>query len=203
MAYRYMVLDSQSIPVAGAILENHPDARVWQIRVLDGGVEAVLEHEILQLLSMDEKHPGMIGRVLRSRGDVVELEPMTTLGEEVRQNLRVHVSFETYVYTLGPDGRAKGRIPVNVHDLSCGGVAFYCVRELDSGQLLEIVVSVTEQPLLLKIQVLRPRPSPSKVQLYAAKFIELTNDEEKFLREAVFYQQIRNSNKGHWGTHEG
>ena len=195
MAYRYMVLDSQSIPVARAILENHPKAQVWQIQILDGDVDAVLNHELLQLLSMDEDHPGMVGRVIRARGDMVELEPIRALGEEARQNLRVQVGFETYVYTLGLDGRANGRIPVNVHDLSCGGVAFFSVRELERGQLLEIVISITEQPAILKIQVLRLRPSPSKVPLYAAKFVELTHDEEKLVREAVFSQQIKNSNK--------
>lgn len=203
MAYKYMVLDSQSIPVARAVLENHPEARVWQIRILDGEVEAVLEHELLQLLGTDENNPGMVGRVLRFRGNVVELEPLRALEEEVRQNLRVQVSFETYIYTLGAKGQVKGRIPVNVHDLSCGGVAFFSVRELERGQLLEIVITMTEQPLILKIQVLRLRPSPSKVPLYAAKFIELTNDEEKLLREAVFSQQIKNSNKRNLKSTEG
>ena len=195
MSYKYMVLDSQSIPVARAILENHPESRIWQIRVLDNGVNAILEHEMLQLVGMDEGSLGMIGRVLRARGDVVEVEPVTSLGEEVRQNLRVHVNFDTFIYTLDADGRVVGRIPALAHDLSCGGIAFFSVRELNQGQLLEVVITITEQPLILKIQVLRPRPSPSKVQLYAAKFIELSNDEEKILREAVFCQQIKNSHK--------
>ena len=55
-----------------------------------------------------------------------------------------------------------------------------------------MVVPVTAQPLVLRCQVLGIRPSgrPSCV-LYAAKFLDLCNDEETMLREAVFNLQLR------------
>lgn len=190
MAYRYFILDSQNIPLARALLETPPQAAVWELHVLDGAIEAVMEHEVLQLVGMDAGTPAKAGRLLRGRGERIAIEPIKALGDEIRQNLRVHISFDTYIYPI--QARWQGRIPVVVHDISSGGIAFFCVRELLPGEQLEIVVPLTKEPLILRTQVIRPRPSNSRVQLYAAKFVDLAESEERMVREAVFGIQIQN-----------
>lgn len=190
MSYRYFILDSQNIPLARAMLESPPDAKIWELQILDDALEVVMEHEMLQLVSMDDRAPAKAGRILRGRGERIALEPMDSLGDEIRQNLRVLAQFDTYIYPLTTAW--KGRIPVVVHDLSSGGIAFFCVRELKRGDQVEIVVPITSYPLILKVQIIRPRPSTSKIQLYAAKFVDMINDEERMIREAVFGQQIQN-----------
>ncbi len=51
---------------------------------------------------------------------------------------------------------------------------------------------ITSEPLILKCQVLRRRPSDRKDEvLYAAKFVEMCDDEEMIVREAVFSVQVR------------
>lgn len=88
-------------------------------------------------------------------------------------------------------GSWRGRRPVETHDLSCGGIAFFCGREFQIGEQFEVVVPVTSEPLVVKGQILRQRPVDGREDtLYAAKFIDLCNDEETILREAVFNLQL-------------
>ena len=54
-----------------------------------------------------------------------------------------------------------------------------------------MVVPVTSQPLVVRGEILRQRPTEREgVTLYAAKFVNLCNDEEMLLREAVFNLQL-------------
>ena len=90
-------------------------------------------------------------------------------------------------------GRWKGRRNIVSNDLSCGGVAFFTDHSLQVGEQLELVIPVTSQPLVVRCQVLRMRPTEDAAVpiMYAAKFVELCNDEETLLRESVFNLQLR------------
>jgi hypothetical protein len=191
--YRYLILDSRSTPLARGHLETPPDAAVWQVRVLDQAVENVLNHEYLQLVSMTDHAPAKMGRLLRQHEDIISIEPIEDLDDEVLQNLRVLVKFSTYIYPLS--GTWKGRIPVISHDLSCRGLSFYCSFPLEVGEVLEVVVPITDHPLILRAKVLRQRPSNSQIPLFSAHFVDLVSGEESMVREAVFGQQIQNKNQ--------
>lgn len=190
MAYPYMILDSRSMVVARAYLESPPDSPVWYIRVLDGGETSVMEHEYLQLVSLGESAPAKLGRILRQRDNVIVIEPMENLTNEVQEKLRVLVEFPTYIYPL--TGKWKGRMPATCRDLSCGGIAFYCDAFLEEKEMLEIVIPITEKPLVLKVQILRQRPTNAKIPMYSAKFVDMVREEEAMVCEAVFGQQINN-----------
>lgn len=194
MGYRYMILDSRSTVVARAMLESPPDAPTWYLRVMDGAAEGVMEHEYLQLVSMDESAPAKKGRVQRRREDVIVVETLDNLDDETCQNLRVQVKFTTYLFPI--TGHWRGRLPAISHDLSCGGVAFYCASPLAEGEQIEVIVPITSEPLVLKAEILRLRPSNSQIQLYSAKFIDMVREEEALVREAVFGQQIKNRPTG-------
>lgn len=188
---RYMIADSQNEPLARAILETPPNNPVWQIRVLDHDLEQVLDHEIINLIPMNLDAPSMTGRILSSdRVDLLTLEPVDSLGDHVRQNLRVPVRFDSFIYPIS--GNWKGRLPIISHDLSCGGIAFFCNFQLRIAEVVELVVPITSQPLILKTQILRLRPAYSNIPLYSAKFVDMIHDEEVLVRESVFSQQIQN-----------
>ena len=57
----------------------------------------------------------------------------------------------------------------------------------------EAVIPVTSEPLVVTCQVLRMRPTERAAVplMYAAKFVDLCNDEETLLRESVFNLQLR------------
>lgn len=189
--YRYMISDSQSNPLSRAILETPPESKVWRVQVLDDGLEQVLEHEIINLISMNQDNPDMAGRIVSSDGfSTLTVEPVDLLGESVRQNLRVPVRFDSFIYPIS--GNWTGRVPIISHDLSCGGIAFFCNFQLRIAELVEVVVPITTQPVILKTRILRLRPSSSNIPLYSAKFVDPIDDEEVLVREAVFSQQIRN-----------
>lgn len=189
MSYRYMILDSRSTAVARGYLESPLDASIWYIRVLDGAEERVMEHEYLQLVSMEESAPAKMGRILRRRNDVISLEPIEDLDDEIQSNLRVQVKFSTYIYPQ--TGKCTKRLPVISHDLSCGGIAFYCSGPLEERDQFEIVIPITTQPLVLKAQILHLRPSNSNIPMFSAKFVDMVREEEAMVREAVFGRQIQ------------
>lgn len=189
MSYKYIVTDSRNAPLASALLESPVTAPVWQIRVLDDQASQVLEHEFVHLIGMEASAPAKTGRVLDRRGDLVALEPIGPLAGDIRRHLRIPARFDSLLYPVTGDW--KGRVPVVNHDLSCGGAAFYCDRGLRIGEVVELVIPITAQPLLIRAVVLRLRPSNSDKQLYSVKFIDLTAGEETALQAAVFDLQLQ------------
>ena len=186
----YALLDSRNAVLAQGRLENPPDAPDWQGRVPEDKISAVMEHEEIQLVPIDGDGDALLGRVRRNRNDLIVLQKLHSLGSEMRQNLRMPTHFQSFIYPVS--GGWKGRRQAEANDLSCGGVAFFCAQQLEDGEVVELVVPITSEPLILKCQVLRRRPSDRKDEvLYAAKFVEMCDDEEMIVREAVFSVQVR------------
>lgn len=188
---RYLLLDSGGIPLAQAKPEGTPSGALWQLRILDDKIDVVLEHKQFKLMSITDSSPSYEGTLVRSRNDMVQLEVRKTAsdGSDMRKNLRVLVRVKSFLYPVS--GRWRGRRNVETNDLSCGGVAFFSEQELSVGERFEIVVPVTSEPLVVQGEVLRRRPTgQAEPVMYAAKFVDLCNDEETLLREAVFNLQL-------------
>ena len=188
---KYLMLDSRGDAIARGILERITDGELWRLRVTEGTADEVMGHNNISLVGDAENSPALEGRIVQREGDVVFVEPVRRLEESVRQNLRIPVRFVTYLYAVS--GGWKGRVPIVTNDLSCGGLAFFCPRKLEVGEIVQVVIPVTSQPLLLSLRVLRQRPSAEPVPLYAGTFNDLIHDEEKMVREAVFSIQLRRS----------
>ena len=159
--------------------------------VLDDKIDLVLEHKQFKLMAITDASPSYEGTLVRSRNDMIQLEvhKTATNGTDMRKNLRVPVQVRSFLYPL--TGGWTGRREVLTHDLSCGGIAFFTNNSLQIGERFEVVVPVTSEPLVVRGEVLRMRPSNEGGSiLYAAKFVDLCNDEETLLREAVFNLQL-------------
>ena len=167
MSYKYMLLDSRGAPVAQGVSEDGPEKNVWQLRIAHGDIKRVLGHEYISLVGTSEQFPAMEGRIVRP------------------------VRFESFLYPVS--GRWRGRMPVLSNDLSCGGVAFFCARKLEVDEVAEIVIPVTAEPLVLRVKILRERPSPEPIPLYAAEFVDMLREEENMVCEAVFSLQFRHT----------
>ena len=188
----YLLLDSKGNPIARGRIQGSTGGPFWQIQVEDGKIDEILEHKRLKLLSITDSGPSYEGTIVRSRNDMIQLEvaKLDQDAGDMRKNLRVAVRFKSLIYPLS--GSWTGRRPVESNDLSCGGVAFFCAQPLEEGEVVEMVVPITSEPLILKCQVLRRRPSDREHEaLYAAKFVEMCDDEEMIVREAVFSVQVR------------
>ena len=188
MRHQYWMIDSRGNPVAHGTSDDGLEKSVWEIQVDSGDIKRVLSHEYVSLVSSSEKVPAMEGRIIRRDGNIISVESVRRLGEDVRRNLRMPVRFESYLYPVSEEW--KGRLPILSNDLSCGGISFFCARTLAEGEIVQIAVPITAQPLLLNIKVLRQRPSGEPIPLFAAAFEELVHEEEKMIREAVFSLQL-------------
>ena len=184
----YLVLDSRDRPLCQAVLESSPTADMLQVRLLLGdGEELAVEGEV-QLIGLDDRLPARRGMVKRRRGCHIVVQPTAELGAEARENLRVRTNFKSII--LPVTGQWRGARAVQGYDLSCGGVAFHTMQPLAPGEVAELVLPVTDEPLLLHFRVLRTLPSDGPVPLYAARFVDLCLDEEMAIRKAVFSIQV-------------
>ncbi len=189
----YLLLDSKNNPIARGRIQGKTDGPYWQIQVEDGKIDEILEHKKLKLLSMTDSGPSHEGTIVRSRNDMIQLEvvKLAPATGDMRRNLRVVVHFKSLVYPV--TGHWRGRREIESNDLSAGGIAFFTDHSLQIGEQLEVVIPVTSQPLVMRCQVLRIRPTPEAAVpiMYAAKFVDLCDDEETLLRESVFNLQLR------------
>ena len=185
----YLILDSQSVPLANAVLESPPNSEVLQICVLGGKEEAVAAHREIQLIGMDDSTPNRVGVIIRQRGEKLVIQPTAALGPNARENLRILTSFDSVMYPV--TGCWRGQKTLKAKDLSCGGIAFWSSIPLEEREIVEMVLPVTDAPLVVKTQVLRELEDETSAQpLYASKFVDLIQDEEALIRKAVFSIQI-------------
>lgn len=185
----YLILDSRGTPLANGVLESPPNSEVLQVRILGGKEDDVAAHREIQLIGIDDSAPNRVGVIVRQRDDKLVIQPTAALDANARENLRILVDFDSVMYPVS--GRWKGQRRLHGKDLSCGGVAFYTDTLLEAREILEIVLPVTDDPLVVKAQIIRVinTDDPEKC-LYAAKFIDLIHDEEALIRKAVFSIQI-------------
>ena len=186
----YLILDSKGTPLANAVLESPLNSEVLQIRILKGKEDVVAEHREIQLIGLDDSSPNRVGLIVRQKDDKMVIQPTAALGPAARENLRIVTDFESVMYPAS--GRWKGQRKIKAKDLSCGGLAFYSSIPLGEREIVEVVLPVTDSPLVVRTQVLRALPDDtSDKPLYASKFVDLIQDEEALIRKAVFSIQIR------------
>ena len=160
-----------------------------RLQIQDNKVDDVMKHEVIVLFSSKSDDLPMQCRILRQRGDDIMVEKIATLDPQVRQNLRVPVRFDTFIYPL-PGSGWRGRQPAQALDLSCGGVAFYSDFHMGVHDKMEIVITPTEEPVILHCEILKRQDLQNRF-MYATRFVDLCEDEEVAVREAVFSLQLR------------
>ena len=187
--HNYLIMDTQNHALANGEVVSPPGETPIRLNILDNKVDDVTAHEVIILLSSSSEELPVQCRILRSRGDMVMAEKIATLDPEVRRNLRVPVKFDTFIYPIA-SSYWKGRQPVQSIDLSCGGIAFYSDFYLEVHDEVEIVVTPTEEPVILHCEDLKRQELQNRF-MYATKFVDLCEDEEVAVREAVFSLQLQ------------
>lgn len=191
MSGTYLLLDSWSKPLAkGTPCPPYREGQL-HLRLPEGQMPLVTGHEIVQVLRTDNDDRPMKCRLLSSGRDDVTLEPMEVLDPALRNNLRIPVCFDSFLYPL-----TGGRLPIRSVDLSCGGIAFYGPQGLQVDQEVELVIPITEQPLIVRGRLLRVSELKNDQALYAARFVAQCHDEEVLLRRAVFGVQLHSGRDG-------
>lgn len=188
----YLILDSQGSPVSQGYLESPPGTEILQLRLAQDEDDAPDLSGLgeVQLVGLDDKAPAMRGEIVRQRGNRLAVRPTARLGAEARENLRIQTDFESVMYPV--TGSWRGQRAIQGHDLSCGGLAFHTAQPLKDREIVEAVLPVTDEPLVVRMRILRQLPSQEPLPLYAARFVDLCMDEEVFIRKAVFSIQVSN-----------
>ncbi len=182
----YLLMDSNSRLLARGT-HHEFESQYLFFTIFEGELRSLENAKVIQIVPQDKSLPPQMTRYAGFRNGIVALEPMREAGAAMRKNFRVPVTFTSFVY---PDGRPRSTL--RSVDLSCGGIAFYSSCVLSTDEVFEIVVPLlSEEPLLLHAQALRGRTDPGKGNFYACKFVDLIDDEETLLREAVFAIQIK------------
>lgn len=188
----YMILDSGNTPLAHCELQG-PPGQTLQIQVLNGKEDDVAAHEVVELICLGRGGKDYQCRILRQRGERFTLEIIMELDPEFRRNLRVPIRFETFLYPI--TGRWKGRREATSIDLSCGGIGFFSGPGLGEKERMEVVIPLTDEPLILRCEILRIKELKEERVMYAAKFVDMCEDEEVMVRKAVFSIQLRNESE--------
>ena len=186
----YLILDKDGVALAQAVLESPRITEIVQLRLTKEMELDFVQLGEIQCIGLDNSTASLRGTVTMQRGERLVVRPTATLGEEARENLRIQTDFESVMYPI--TGYWKGQMAIRGHDLSCGGVAFHTQQPLKAGETVEIVLPVTDSPMLLNTRILRELNTNDPWPLYAARFINLCLDEEFAIRKAVFSIQVEN-----------
>lgn len=186
---KYLLLTNNGELIAKGLLEGWGGEDL-RLKRLEGKPEDIREAKVVQLISNEADELPIQCCVLRCDDERILLKKITTLNLELRRNLRIPVTFNSYLYPIS--GSWKGRKALQSIDLSCGGIAFYADDGLEAGETVEIVIPKTTFPLIVKMGILRKEKLNGEQTFYAGKFLQLEREEENMIREAVFSIQLQN-----------
>lgn len=184
-----LLLDSGNKALAEGIMQSPLSGDTLLIQVLGDKEDLVAEHEILHIITDGAGDASLRCRLLQQRGERIQLEKLEELAPGFRRNLRVPVQFNSFIYPV--TGKWKGRHEIRSIDLSCGGIGFFANCRLEIGEVLEVVIPMTEQPVIVRCEILRSEELRNDRVMYAAKFVNMCNDEEFMVRKAVFAIQLQ------------
>lgn len=186
--HKYLILDLSGRPLMRAATRQALHEGVCRMELeSEEDCEKLEREELYQLAGITDGTTAE-ARFLRGRGETAEFEIVRMLDAEIRQNLRIPVRFESFLYPIS--GSWKGRAAIESRDLSCGGIAFVSKQKLEVGEICEIVIPVTSEPLILKLKILRAGEAGEEGVSYAAEFQNMVHEEESMVREAVFGLQL-------------
>lgn len=184
----YLLLDSENVPLLHVYMESDPADEMIRVRMLEDRASVLQGHELFRLLGTGRHQKPIQCRLMDVRGERVLLKRLFVLNHQLRDTLRVPMHLKSFVYPVS--GEWKGRKVIHSVDLSCGGIAFYGEAGLQKGEVLEVVLPIEPSPLIVHGEILRIEELQKDRALYAARFVDLCQDEENAITEAVFSIQL-------------
>lgn len=184
-----LILTSRGEPIAEGVMGKTEGGQL-SVKVLNDEVDLVAAHEIIQIVGMGDGSIPQQCMLSEQRGSYVMLNVLADLDGKLRRNIRISTRFNSFIYPVS--GQWKGRRELTSVDISCGGLAFYSENGLEEGERIEVVIPVTSKPLLMYMQILSSQDLKNDRAFYKAKFVDMQQDQEHMIREAVFAIQLEN-----------
>lgn len=117
------------------------------------------------------------------------VENLKNITATLRSDLKMKVSYKSTLRSL--EGTSRKNLEIKARDISCGGMCFETEKDLMMTELYETVVPITRIPLVLNLKILRKTYDEERnIYVYGCRFVELNNNEDRLLREAVYRLQM-------------
>ena len=178
---KFIILDDNQQTLASAILmEQQGQRKIFELTSTPS--TDLLSLPAINILSLNStEFMAWRGKAERLRCDQFYFWAEDRIDERLRRHLRIPMSFQTYLY---PVSGVLFRLPVVSKDISCGGIAIYSMEPLLTDPVFGIALPCAEPPLLVRLNVLRTRPSGSN--LYSCQFVDLLPPEDAMNQECIF-----------------
>lgn len=185
----WMLFDPAYTLIDQAILESKRGDCVAVLRPVGENIKEAMQMHIVLFSWAEDSQVIYRGEVVSRRGGRLYLENVTRMEPEIRHHLRVRMDFRSKIlYVRG------GRVfpaPIVSFDLSAGGIAFFSSAELETGEECEVVLPITSIMMVVKMKILRGKAAEDQKWKYAACFLDLSDEEEAMIRQAIFSEQWR------------
>ena len=125
-------------------------------------------------------------------GNAVFFKDFENISEELKNDLKVDYVHKTKITFIDEDDE-EIVMPVVMKDVSRGGVCFFTLEPLKVGQIIDMVLEFTKEPLPVKLEIIRRERYPKDPHYhYGCKIISLNIVEESMLKQAIFRIDIEN-----------
>lgn len=185
----WMLFDPAYTLVDQAVLESKRGDCIAVLRPVGENIKEAMQMHIVLFSWAEDPRIVYRGEVVSRRAGRLYLENVTRMEPDTGHHLRVRMDFRSkLLYMRG------GRIfpaPIVSFDLSAGGIAFFSPAELEIHEECEVVIPVTSTMLVVRMRILHGEVATSQNWKYAACFLDLSNEEEAMIRQAIFSEQWR------------
>lgn len=187
-----IISDEKGNELIGAYLD-YIGSKIAVIQLLSiWDVKLIRDKGTLYFKSLEKYDQIYRGSIEYIDGNAVFFKDFENISDELKNDLKVDYVNKTKITFLDEDDE-EVVMPVVMKDISRGGVCFFTLESLKVGQILEMVLEFTKEPLPVKLEIIRRERYPKDPHYYyGCKILALNIVEESMLKQAIFRIDIEN-----------
>lgn len=187
-----IISDEKGNELIGAYLD-YIGSKIAVIQLLSiWDVKQIRDKGTLYFKSLEKYDQIYRGSIEYIDGNAVFFKDFENISDELKNDLKVDYVNKTKITFLDEDDE-EVVMPVVMKDISRGGVCFFTLESLKVGQILEMVLEFTKEPLPVKLEIIRRERYPKDPHYYyGCKILTLNIVEESMLKQAIFRIDIEN-----------
>lgn len=186
---RFIIVNASNKPVCeGVVVEFWRTDATLRIENGLGVLKTLEERNIIKFMFMQRRR-GIFEAVITSiTGNELTVEIVKTPKASEKEDVRVETDFETRVFEKDEENFMYA-YPVQIGDMSAGGVLIYSNVKLPMMKIFEIAIPCNTDYVIVNMNIIREDKLKEDSEFkysYGCKFDELTNVEENMIRGMVF-----------------
>lgn len=187
-----IISDEKGNELIGAYLD-YIGSKIAVIQLLSiWDVKKIRDKGTLYFKSLEKYDQIYRGSIEYIDGNAVFFKDFENISDELKNDLKVDYVHKTKITLIDEDDE-EITMPVVMKDVSRGGVCFFTLESLKVGQVVEMVLEFTKEPLPVKLEIIRRERYPKDPHYYyGCKITSLNIVEESMLKQAIFRIDIEN-----------